>query len=308
MFSEKIPAKQLTAWIFAATIPALIQLWGGASWLLAALAGAVCAVAVWAVWRWGGRLGRWLCALELLYVIIIIGSLLPWAGKIWPGGDQYPAVPLIVLALAAWSAQKGPSAAARVGSVLFWVVLLMYLAVFGAGVRSVEWEWMAPTGGELCWLGVTLMLVPAGACILKREDAAWKPRLILPAIFTAVACALCCGILSPAMAGGMEDAFFETSRSLEIFGVARRFEAVISAAMTVGWFALLSLLLSLGAQYARALLGKGEKGGVWGVSILSALWMLCELHISGLILAALASIFWVLLPLGTQVIGAEKKS
>lgn len=308
MFGERIPAKQLTAWLFAATTPVLIQLWSGTAWTTVAITAVACGSMVWLVQRWGAQPGRWLSAISFLYIIIVTGELLPSAAHIWPGGEQYPAVPLIILVLAAWSAQKGPSAAARVGSVLFWAVLLMYLVVFGAGVRSVRWEWLRPEQGEVCWTGVVLFLIPAAACALTRKKDRWSLRLALPGIFTVIASVITVGVMSPSLTSQTNNAFFEMSRSLELFSVARRFEAVISAGMTVGWFASLSLLLSLCGRYVNALFGCRERGSIWIAALVSAGWMLCDLHMPGWILALLAPIFWVLIPLLTQAMGREKKS
>lgn len=308
MFREKIPARQLSAWLFTGLTPVTIQILGGSSWTWVGIAGIAGGAAAFCVWRSGWEPKRWQCPLLILYIIIVVGQLVSGAAGSWPAGDSYPAVPLILLALAAWSAQKGPSAAARVGAVLFWFILIMYLAVFGAGAKDVRVEWLKPQWAMPDGTGLLLFLVPSVAVCLLRRGEKWGPRLILPAVFTFCAVLITAGVLSPAVAGKVEGAFYEMSRSINLAGVARRFEALISAGMTVGWFALLSFFLTVcGALVQRFLEGWG-KAGVWISALSAAVWMLCGLHISGWFLLIAGAVFWVAMPILTQGLEKRKKS
>lgn len=304
MFHEKIPGRQLSGWVFVALVPVSIQLGAGSSWLATAGVASICGVAVWLVWRFGAERWRWTYVPRYLLLVVIVGTLLDRAASSWPG-DNYPAVPLILLALAAWSTGKGTSAAARVGCVLFWFVLLMYLMVFGAGVGSVRVEWLRPWWGEVEAEVVLLMLVPAISVSLLREGDGWSGRMLLPGAFLVLAAVLVSGVMSPELAG---KGFYEMSRGLELLGTVSRFEPVISAGMTLGWFSLLTLLLSVcGCLMDRFRKGSGRVGVYIG-AVGSAVWMLCDLHISMVLLLVLVSIFWVLMPLLEQGVGQEKKS
>lgn len=308
MFREKIPARQLSAWLFAGAVPVLTQLLSGGSWLWIAATGAAGAVMALYVWKSGWEPKPWQCPVLIIYIIILMGQLLPGVAGSWPVGDNYPAVPLILLLLAVWSARKGPSAAARVGAVLFWLVLIMYLTVLGAGAGDVEWRWLKPEMNLPDPMGLVVFVIPAAAsCLLKEGD---RPggRLILPVVFTVVAALVTAGVLSPQVALTEENAFYEMSRSINLLGMSRRFEAVISAGMTVGWFALLTLLLTLCAVLTNRILCGLGKAGIWIAAGGAALWMLCELHISGWILLAAGTVFWVTIPLLTQGLGKRKKS
>ena len=309
MFREKIPARQLSAWLFAAITPPLIQLLGGTPWPLVVALTAISVIIVCIRWRWGGEItNRWLGLAHYAFLIILLGTLSAESAKGWPIGDNFPAVPLILLVLAAWSAQKGVSAAARVGCVLFWFILLMYLALFGAGVKNVQFHWIKPTSGRINWLSAIVLLTPAAAAVFLRNEDAFKPRLLLTGVFAICAALITAGTLSPQVANRMENAFYEMTRSLSIMGVARRFEAVVSAGVTVGWFLLLSLFLSVCGKLAEELNPEWGRIGVWVSAGLSASWLLCGLHITGWILTVFAAVFWVLLPLLIQGLGAIKKS
>lgn len=299
MYSEKIPARQLTAWLYTALTPVLIQYSSG-SWTRILAEGTLCSAAVWLVWRFGGEGGR---ALRAIGMVVVLGALMKDAAECWRG-DNYPAVPLILLILAAWSAWKGPSAAARTACVLFWAVLFIFIVVFASGIQAVELEWLMPDWKGTDWRTPILLLIPAAAVPLLEKEGRWRPRLLLPALFAVGASAITAGVLSPGLAQELEMPFYEMSRSLDLFGVAKRFEAVISAAMTVGWFSLMSLTLTLVANAAK----QRAKSAILGAAGAAAGWMLCDLHISGAFFVLLATIFWVVFPISAQGIEKIKKS
>lgn len=299
MYSEKIPARQLTAWLFTALTPVLIQYTSG-SWIRVLAVGFLCSIAVWLTWRFG-RGGN--SVLSGIVLVIVLGSLMEDAAECWRG-DNYPAVPLILLALAAWSAWKGPTAAARTACVLFWAVLFIYIIVFASGIQGVELERLKPQWEGADWQTPILLLIPAASIPLLNKEGRWGPRLLLPLLFAVGAAAITVGVLSLELARELKMPFYEMSRSLDLFGVAKRFEAVISAAMTVGWFSLMSLILTLAANAAK----RWAKPAILGAAGIPAGWMLCDLHISGGFLLLLVTIFWVVFPILAQGIEKIKKS
>ena len=306
MFQDKIPSRQLGAWLGAGLIPVAIALGSKAGWALAGLIALACAAGTWAVWRWGRLQGRGRCGAVYITVALTAGMVAARAEGAWPGGEG-PWVPAILLALAAWSAGKGPSAAARVGCVLFWVVLLLYLAIFGVAAEDVRLEWMAPSGG-VGWDLPMLLLAPAVAKVLLRRGDNWLARLALPGAFAVGGAALAAGILSPAVACQLADPFFEMTKSLELLGMTKRFEALVCAGVSVGWFALLSLYLSVCGALAEQILEGAGRYGVWAAAAAAGIWVLCDLTISAGVFAMIAPIFWVILPLLGQVMDREKKS
>lgn len=308
MFRERIPASQLSAWLFAAMTPVLIQYLAGESWVWVTVLGVTGLTLCVPLWRWGWSDRHWQSVLALIYTILAIGSLLHRCHESWPRGDSYPAVPLMVLALSTWAAQKGIAAAARVGAVLFWAVLLMYLVVFGAGVRNVQLRWLQPQWSFPDALGLLVFLIPAAAACLLKPEGAWSARLAMPVVFVIAASCITVGVMSVPVARGAEDAFYEMSRSISLGGVAKRFEAVISAGMTVGWFAVTTLLLSVcGALTQKICTGWG-RAGVWLGAVGAAGWLLCGLHIPGWMMLAGGVLFWVVIPVLTQGLGLRKKS
>lgn len=259
-------------------------------------------------WSFGADTkNKLLVFLNWLLLATILGTICQSAVQSWPRGG-HSAVGIILLVLALWSAWKGPSAAARVGCVLFWFILLLYLVLLGAGVKDVQIKWLIPTKGDVNSFGCILLLTPAAAAIHLSKKGVIKPRLLLITVFCTVASAVTAGVLSPRVANGTDKAFYEMTRSLNLLGQARRFEAVLSAAMTAGWFSMISLYLTLCGNLSEIVIpGKG-KGGIAAAAITASVILLCDLHIPGVILLILSTVFWVLLPLVTQVMGMEKKS
>lgn len=295
LFRERIPARQLGSWCFAAVVPVLVRMVCGHPWHLVGALAIVSGIAVWAVWRWGGRDGDKVWLLRILFAAVAAGVLASSSAGSWPG-DNYPAVPLILLGLAAWSAWKGPSAAARVGCVLFWFVLIMYLVVLGAGAKEVRLKWLVPSEGHLPWDGVVVALLP-GAAVSLLKGKKGSVRILLPGAFGTAAALITAGILSPWVASHVSDPFYEMSRSLELLGIARRFEAVISAGMTVGWFCCLTLLFSVaGTAAERHKEGWGRKGIRLCAGLAGAL-VVASVEIPAMVLAGGACILWVVVPL-----------
>lgn len=297
----------MTAWLSTALIPTLLQLASGAGWPAAVVIAAVCSGAVYAVTKWGkSNCVPILMWLQYLYIIVLLAQLLPNAAYSWPG-DNYPAVPLILLALAAWSANKGAQAAARVGCVLFWLVLGVYLAVLALGTGEVKAQWLRPVQTATPWQAVTLLLISAGAVLTVGREDKWKVNLLLPAVLWNVAAVVVVGVLSPGRADMLPDPLYTTVQSLRLPGIAQRFEALLSAGMTVGWFALMTVLLSVCAGLVEAVKPNWNRKALWGAALLAGAGVLCNLHISWVILAVLATVFWVVFPLLTQGLGRQKK-
>lgn len=281
----------------------------GASWISVLLACVLSLLCVWLRWGFGAEpQGKLISVFQWILLALVLGSACQASVQSWPQG-AHPAVGIILLILAVWAAWKGPSASARVGCVLFWFVLLLYLVLLGAGVKDVQIKWLTPTVAEdVSGFACVLLLTPAVAAIHlnKRENV--KPRLLLIGVFCTVGAAITAGVLSPQVAADRQNAFYEMTRSLNLLGQARRFEAVLSAGMTTGWFSLLSLYLTLCAQLAETVRTEWGKWGSAAAAASAAAILLCDLHISGLLLLILTAVFWVLLPLLTQGVDKIKKS
>ena len=120
---------------------------------------------------------------------------------------------------------------------------------------------------------------------------------------------LTAGVLSPAVATNIQGAFFEMIRGISILGVAERFEAVVAAAMTLGWFCLLSLLLTAAGHLGETLHQGWGRPTVWLTALLAATGQAWAREVSPWFSALGALVFWCLLPLlGRRRAPVEKKN
>lgn len=307
MFRNELPNRQLTAWLAASLIPTLLQLSAGTNWVIAIVTAVICGAAVYAVSKWGRMpMQPLLLWAQYLYIVVLLCTLLPQAAYSWPG-DNYPAVPLILLALAAWSAHKGSRTAACVGCVLFWVVLGIYLFVLALGTGNLRAEWLRPMHLVPSWQAITFLLLPCGAVLTVGNRNKWKCRLLLPAGVWVMATIVAAGVLSPERLNALPDPLYTAVRSMELPGTVQRFEVLLSAGMTVGWFSLLALLLAMSAAVFEGIKQTYGKKALLSCAALSAVGMLCNVHISWWILAILATVFWAVIPILTQGLVRLKK-
>lgn len=292
MYHDTLSSRQLGAWIGAALCPVAVQLAANMGCRVVAVTGAVCALVAWLVWKWG-RFGRWTSIGAYLFLIIYVGQLLRESAAVWRG-NSYPWVPLMLLTLALWSSLKGAAAAARVGAVVFLGILIIYPAAFGAALREVNWSWAMEK--EVVW-GYQLfglLLLPTLTKSLCKDDG-------VPATGWLLACGL--ALVGTVLTLGMRaGSINEMINNISIFGTLKHFEALICAGATLGWFSLLSLTLSCCGH-----LGAGKPSVVMAALVIAA-WMLCDMHIQYNILFAFGAIFWVFVPLLTQVIDKQKNT
>lgn len=289
MYRETVPSRQLSAWIGAALCPTAVQLAATTGWRWTLICGVLCWAAIGLVWKWGSY-GRWVSIGAYILLVIFTGQIIKESATVWTG-NSYPWIPLVLLALALWAALKGGSAAARVGCVLFWAVLIMYPVVFGAAIRDVDWQ-RSIKDGEINWQIPVLLLLPALGKVLLRKEQPYPFRMIIP---------ICLAVIGTLLTVGMGcESLYEMIRSIDLFGAVKHFEAVVCAGATLGWFSVLSYCLSVCGG-----LGAGRPSVITAALVISA-WMLCDVHIQYNILLILGAIFWVFLPLLTQVIDGEK--
>lgn len=297
MYREALAVRKLKLWL-AALCPVAVQLAATADWWKSGAVTLLGLAVVWAVWRWG-KFSGWASLCGAAILVLYFGQILQGAAQVWKG-NSYPAVPLFLLALAVWSVWKGAKAAACVGCVLFWVVLLIYPLVYGAAIRDVRWEW-TKEGGNIGWELWLLLLAPAmGKLLLNEKKTGALP--LITVVLTTLSGLLTAGILGSACDKG----FYEMVRAIDLLGVVKHFEALISAAATLGWFALASFTLTI-CGAAGEMLGRSGRLFLLGGALLTMVWMLCKITISGWILLLNAAIFWALIPVLTQWIDGIKK-
>ena len=257
-----------------------------------------------------GRFGRVLAGLTLLWTIFVMGWAAVLADTAFPMVDGFPGLGWVLLGLAAWGSRKGPGACARCCGVLclFLVVLYGVVAVFA--VPDVEWGYLLPTAEwtQGVWT-VGIFLLPAGVwyvpCSRSRKGPAWQMAFLLPA-FAAWLAAMTVGVLSPELAAAKDVPLYNLAQSVSVFGVVERIEPLLSAAMTMGVFALLSSLSCAAQALADQIMPWKWNGAAACVLAGAAMYLMRSVPVGTLTVGGV--IVWFLVPVLTVLRSGKRRN
>ncbi len=308
MSHKKVQARALWAWAVAGFTAPAAQVLGSISWPLVLGIGLLAGI-LWIVVSkvtaegWHGP--KLVYALE--YIILILALTL-WAslsGKCWTTTTADRTIPVVLLVLSACAAEGGVRAGSRCGRTLFWAMVAMFLLLGAFSLPDVQYRWLTPNDNIDVGTTLWVFLLPMVTLLLPREDGArlWPWAAVLAGTGVSIAL-LSPGVLSPQVSAVKDGAFFAMVRGISILGVAERFEAVVAAAMTLGWFCCLSLLLTAAGHMAGQIHPGWERRGVWIGAFLAGFGQ-CFGEIP-MVWAApyVAIVAWIVVPL----LGCGKKS
>ena len=222
--------------------------------------------------------GKWYRIAQILWLVFLLGQLGKWPAHTWPGGTDFPVVPLTLLALGIFASLDGGSCAARCATALFWLLLILYGVILFSGLSEWKLKNFTPESGMVSW---ELLLV-----------------LLLPAVV---------GMLPGERAGFLSWPLYESVKGMNLFGVAERYEAFVSVTATMGYFILFSLLFSGIGTQAEEIPGLGGKKAVGAAGVISAALVLYVPHLPGECLFFGGILFWLVLPAFELFIKKSKK-
>lgn len=226
--------KQHTLWLLAA-LAAPIAHFSGTGWLTAALT-AVVILPLTLLPRSWEDIPRPLAYLEILWLGVVAGLLLPASAANWPS-DNTLVVPLTILALAGFT---NTNAAPRIGATLALCMVLLAVPVCAIASARIEPAWLRPTIGP--WssgLAIVLLMAVLPAAGEKKR------RIPYAALLTIVITTLAQGVLSSQVADKVSDPFYQTVRTLG------HLEPIAAAGLTLGWYALTCFLLQNASIIAK---------------------------------------------------------
>lgn len=296
MFQEKLDARSLLAWTAAGLAAPIAGFFGSMPWYLPLLSGVAAGVLWCLAWSRGqANLSKIMAIGQYAFLTLAAAGAALASRDAWRGGDL--AIPIGLLLLSAWAGSHGADGC-RYGPVIFLLSSILYGVVLIFALPDAEKAYMLPAfswgQGEafgILLLPGILVFLPIGE---ERRPMPWALGIGLFGGAVAFVTGAC---LSPLVAENTGNAFFRMAQGVRILGVAERFEAVISAVMTMGWFCLLSLLFALAGKMTETVFpGKGRLG-VWLSAVLAGVSMIWVGKIPVLVMAALAFFFWGLLPL-----------
>ena len=319
---DKLLPRQLCALAFCAfTVPA-VGLLPRAGWLWASIAAACCAavlaVCVLLTRKKGGSaaalaaqsgLGKALLAPLLLWNFLALGMTARYLCGAYPDAGGFPLTGALLLLLAAYAANKGVSAVARVSAICFFFLIALYALVLGFAAPQLRPQWLAPQT-KPAWTILPAVFSPAcvlfltGHCTERGKPAGWLLGGVALAFLAALVAA---GCLSPEVAGAEPFAVYTVTKGLSLFGAMERFEALVSAALTAGGFTLLGLLCLTNAELVRTLWPRAEKCSGVANFLLGFAGIFASGVLNAGISAAASAIFWGILPIGILSLAKRKK-
>lgn len=191
-------------------------------------------------------LGKWISIAEIIWLTLYLGQLAHFSADCWQVDSQFPIIPLALVLLAAMNAWGGAKRAAGVCLSLRWLVWILLGGVLITGIREIRPANLAQTTSAISGNLAAVLLAPCLLLYAGEGKTKKQGKLIL--LITAMATVfsvLITGSLGVAQASKAESALYEFSKRIKIFGVGERFEAVVSCALTVGWFSYFSFLMSM---------------------------------------------------------------
>lgn len=209
-----------------------------------------------------GVLGRVIAALAFGWTVLVLGWSAILADTAFPMVEGFPSLGWILLALAAVGAWKGPGACARCAGIVCLFLAALLGAIAGLSVPDVTVSDLRPqsTWQEGLWaLGLFLLPAPVFFLPCKKGKKSTLRWLLLP-VFAAVLAAITAGVLTPELTAQLETPLYTVAQSVSLLGAIERIEPLLSAAMTMGVFCLLTVLACACGALGRAL-GLGKWAG-----------------------------------------------
>ncbi len=292
-----------TVWLLSTFVTVGAVLCGKLNWC-SALAGTALAFLLYNIVGTEGKLPGILRAVQVLWLAVPLAVAVNGATALFPDASNPYYVPVVVLALSWLLARQNREGVLACCTVVSFFVLAAVAVVTVFAAPDLQWQWLMPT---FDWRSALIAFaIGAGAMMLCEVCPGTKPALIwrivaflAPVIFAA----LSAGCLSPALSVQQESAFYTLSRSISVFGVVERFEALIAACLSLGICSACTLVLHSGRQLIPA---KGQDA-VTALLCVAALFG-SVLPSSGVIPAAGTVILWILLPFCKIIKKREKSS
>lgn len=304
---EETPARRY-AWLTVSMCAPLVQVAGGSNWITVLVTGVICFVLAAVVLAFEMKVSvKWLLLLQLLWLSVAASEIASWTTAYWPQYQSFPVVPLTLITVAYLAARGGVDRASRAGAVLFWFLLLLYGTVMVAGIKEVELKWLVP--GDITLkprLAIILLLPLLMAFHGKSPQKIWKPLTGI-LLFGLTVSVITAGVLSQKAAEESVSAFYEVSRSLSLLGIVERFESVVAAALTLGYFCTLCYIFSTAAQITGKIKSGWEKQGASICAVVGSVLLFAGINIPPELLLSGCVVMWVLVPVFSTVIGRKKQ-
>lgn len=289
MKSETLSLRQVMVLLFAAGLPAAVDLLpgiaaqtaGGAGWLLPV--GAL-PLLLFALWAQKGMRGNTIIyimymALTLFLLMVALRFCAARLEGIW-GKLPSAVCAVLLLGLALWMCRGKQAAFARAAEIVYLAIAVVLAGVIVLGLFRMEPENLAvsaPEAAGLPWgvlaaAGIILNVCPAWVMgenvaphsLNGRRAVGWTAAFCAAA---ALLLAVILGCLGPGLTAKLPAPFLLLVQGIGVKGAFQRMEAPVAALWLAADFVLIGLLLHSWRGMARRLRpGKWERGSLWAAA------------------------------------------
>lgn len=308
MSRGQITHRQTALWLFTAMTAPVLQISGFSNWLSVLIPAAPVMLICAALWQFRAeKPSKIHCAIQLLWLTVLLGVFSSWSTQIWPTGQGFPVVPVILLALAVMGAQKGTTAAAQVNTILFFFVIAILGIIGVAGTEEWKIEYAQPTMEYPLPQVILITLLPATVCCLPKTEQK-HPMGMFAAVFAflIVAHLWIAGVLSPAIAKEQPWPFYEAVKSISLFANAKRFEALVSVVASFGYYSLFSMMLCAIGQLTNKIKEGADKQSVITAAAIAGVLMLIKLETAMIYICFGTFVILLLAPFIQRIFAAKK--
>lgn len=300
--NKQIPISQLTAWLIVAVSAPVLSFANQTGWLSVACAATICVIIGTIRICLGTTVPKWVGFVEIATIVLYLGAVSRICASCWKDSAEVSVLPLALLCSAAFAARKGAEGVARSGAALLWFIVPGICLVLFAGTGELNIPETIPVRQSNIWIMAPLFLLPFLGYGTKN-----KKHLKCCSLLSGWAIAVTVWLNAEQILPTAENAFYEYSKGITLFGVAERFEAVSACLLTAGWFSLLAFLLGMLYETVEAQKKGMGKWGLWIGSATTAL-IMYKLPISVANVGVLCVISWGLVPVAAQLLVKIKKS
>lgn len=304
----RIQSSQFTAWLLVAIVGPMLSMIGKTGWIGVLGSAAICVILSACIHWMRIEIPRWVRFVQLIWITVYLGSIAQESTSCWQIGTDTVVLPCILLILAALASASGAQRSARSSAVLVWLVIPLSGIVLLAGGMDLDESHIRMDVESLDWALMPLLLIPALGGFLSEGKVNCTVKVTMLCSIIAVILSMWMDAsLTAEVVSKSENAFYQYSKGVTLFGIAERFEAVSACLLTAGWFGLFSIFLSAG----HAIIESNQKGagavGVW-LMVAIAVLVMCNLHIPRKTTGIISLICWGFLPILAQGIERMKMS
>ncbi len=307
--NREIGKKAKALWLLAAMSAPVAQCSAMCNWRYVLMVGGLAVLVQIAASGWIRPFGKILTAGYLFTMILLLGETVKLAVMNWPGGNVWY-LAFVMLAVAALGARRGVATNCRSGTVIFWITVVIAGIIAVTGVKDIHIKWLMQNGTASNGLLLAVLLLPTMAEIIPEQEK-MNGLLVtgIAAIYALVIALLVDGTLSPQVVAMEENPLYVYSKSLSLFGVAKRFEAIVAIGLTLGYYALSTLLLTMAVRLVKGNKDRGARAerAVIVTAMAGAMLMIGIKGLQESLVWGITAVFGGIIPICIKTIQFEKK-